>query len=123
MKRIRPGLPTIGVAALMIAGRSISVGGPQQPAASPSGQVTQSVPAVVNRYCVGCHNTKTKAGNFTLDTLVSASVSQNPEEWEKVARKLRPRYMPPVGLPRPDEKTYEAVIASLEASLDNAAAA
>ena len=31
--------------------------------------------------------------------------------------------MPPVGLPRPDEKTYDAVVASLAASLDSAAAA
>jgi YesN/AraC family two-component response regulator len=31
--------------------------------------------------------------------------------------------MPPAGLPRPDEKTYAAVIASLETSLDNAASA
>ncbi len=31
--------------------------------------------------------------------------------------------MPPAGLPRPDEKTYAAVIASLEHSLDQAAAA
>jgi hypothetical protein len=31
--------------------------------------------------------------------------------------------MPPVGLPRPDEKTYDAVVASLGASLETAAAA
>ena len=31
--------------------------------------------------------------------------------------------MPPVGKPRPDEATYDAVIASLETSLDRAAAA
>jgi len=77
----------------------------------------------VNRYCVGCHNTKTKAGDFTLDTLLATNVTQHPEEWEKVIRKLRPRYMPPVGLPRPDEKTYDAVVASLAASIDSAAAA
>ena len=104
------------VAILFVAGGSIGVGGPQQPPESP-------VPAVVNRYCAGCHNTKTKAGNFALDTLLTVNVNQHPEEWEKVIRKLRPRYMPPAGLPRPDEKTYDAVIASLESSLDSAAAA
>ena len=32
------------------------------------------------------------------------------------------RQMPPVGMPRPDEATYEAAITSLESSLDRAAA-
>ncbi|MFL6826967.1 MAG: DUF1592 domain-containing protein, partial [Bradyrhizobium sp.] len=36
----------------------------------------------------------------------------------KAVRKLRARHMPPVGLPRPDESTYNAVIASLEKTLD-----
>ena len=38
-------------------------------------------------------------------------------------RKLRARYMPPVGLPRPDESTYDSVVSSLESSLDRIAAA
>jgi len=36
---------------------------------------------------------------------------------------VRARQMPPIGAPRPDEATYDAVIASLETSLDRAAAA
>src|SRR5712691_2294518 len=31
--------------------------------------------------------------------------------------------MPPAGLPRPDERTYEAIVSSLEASLDSVPAA
>src|SRR5437762_8657434 len=108
------------IAALLMACGAIGIGGPQQPSA---GAPTQSVSAVMNRYCAGCHNSKAKAGNFSLDTIVAANVSQHSEEWEKVIRKLRARYMPPAGLPRPDEKTYDAVVASLEASLDSAAAA
>ncbi len=38
-------------------------------------------------------------------------------------RRLRVRSMPPAGLPRPDERTYQALIASLEGQLDRAAAA
>jgi hypothetical protein len=60
---------------------------------------------------------------LALDAIVKANVTEHPEEWEKVVRKLRPRYMPPAGLPRPDEKTYDAVVSSLEASLDSAMAA
>ena len=48
---------------------------------------------------------------------------ENPDVWEKVVRKLRARQMPPVGKERPDDATYDAVIASLETSLDRAAAA
>jgi mono/diheme cytochrome c family protein len=81
------------------------------------------VQALVNQYCVGCHNSKAKAGNFTLDTILSASPEKHGEDWEKVIRKLRVRFMPPIGLPRPDDKTYDAVIASLSASLDGASAA
>ena len=81
-----------------------------------------SVPTVVNQYCTGCHNSRVKAGGFVLDSIVTAPVAQHSEEWEKVVRKLRVRHMPPMGLPRPDERTYEAVVASLSAQLDMAAA-
>ncbi len=89
---------------------------------------TQSQPdtpvsTVVNQYCIGCHNSKVKAGSFVLDSILTAPVGQHSEEWEKAVRKLRVRHMPPMGLPRPDEKTYEAVVGSLSAQLDAAAAA
>jgi hypothetical protein len=48
-------------------------------------------------------------------------VEQNPEVWEKVLRKLRGRYMPPPGLPRPDEPAYETQVSLLERALDDAA--
>src|SRR5690349_9124557 len=64
--------------------------------------------AVLDRYCLGCHNSRLK--------------SASPEVLEKGVRKLRARFMPPAGLPRPDERTYDAVVSSLAASLDNAAA-
>lgn len=82
-----------------------------------------TVSTVVNQYCIGCHNSKVKAGRFVLDAILTAPVAQHTEEWEKVVRKLRVRHMPPIGMPRPDEKGYEAVIGSLAAQLDAAAAA
>jgi hypothetical protein len=82
-----------------------------------------SVSTVVNRYCIGCHNSKMKAGSLVLDAILTAPVEQHSEEWEKVVRKLRVRHMPPIGLPRPDEKTYDTVVGSLAAQLDAAAAA
>ncbi|HLX42121.1 MAG TPA: DUF1592 domain-containing protein [Bryobacteraceae bacterium] len=82
-----------------------------------------SVPTVINRYCIACHNGKAKAGDLALDSILTGPVAQHSDEWEKVVRKLRVRHMPPLGLPRPDEKTYDAVVGSLAAQLDTAAAA
>ena len=90
----------------------------QPPAASKS-----SPSAVVNQYCVSCHNQKTKIAGLALDTILADSVTQHPQEWEKVIRKLRGHYMPPPGMPRPDDPTYTAVVSSLVNTLDSAAAA
>jgi hypothetical protein len=79
--------------------------------------------AFINRYCIACHNTKVKTSGLALDTLLTEPVNQHPDKWERIVRKLRARYMPPPGTPRPDERTYETVVSSLETALDNAAAA
>src|SRR5712691_3182430 len=94
----------------------------QQPPSGPPSP-TAAHRAVVDRYCVSCHNDSLKRGGLALDTVVTHEVGQNPDVWEKVLRKIRARQMPPIGLPRPDEATYKTVIASLETSLDRAAAA
>ena len=78
---------------------------------------------VVKQYCLGCHNAKLKSGALALDTIAGDSVSQHPEVWEKVVRKVRARQMPPAGLPRPDEQTYGALLSSLEKALDGSAEA
>jgi hypothetical protein len=79
--------------------------------------------AVLDRYCTGCHNEKLKSGGFDLKTAGVATPGAAPESWEKVVTKLRHRHMPPPGLPRPDERTYDAVVSSLVGSLDANAAA
>jgi len=92
----------------------------QQPPLSAS---ASPVRAVVTQYCVACHNEKLKVGGLVLDTIAADNITQHPEEWEKVIRKLRGHYMPPPGLPRPDDRTYDTVVASLVNALDSAAAA
>src|SRR5689334_3224915 len=87
-----------------------------------SAQATTTPKAVIDRYCAGCHSNKTKAGGLSLESLSPDNPAAAPEAWEKVVRKLRVRYMPPAGLPRPDEATYDAVVARLEAALDAGAA-
>jgi cytochrome c551/c552 len=78
--------------------------------------------ALLDRYCVTCHNQKLKTGGLALDKLDLARAGENAETWEKVVRKLRAGMMPPQGLPRPNAADYEALAASIENALDRAAA-
>lgn len=78
--------------------------------------IAAASPQVLDRYCAGCHNEKVKAGGLALQ-------GDSPEVWEKVISKLRHRHMPPLGMPRPDEATYDAVVSSLVTSIDSKAAA
>jgi hypothetical protein len=79
--------------------------------------------ALLDRYCIGCHNEKTRSGNLAMDKLDLARPGNNAETWEKVVRKIRAGMMPPAGMPRPDRATLDDFVAKLELALDGAAAA
>src|SRR5580700_8110110 len=79
--------------------------------------------ALINQYCVTCHNEKAKTAGLMLDKLDLGNVGPHAETWEKVVRKLRVGAMPPQGMPRPDRATMDSLAASIETSLDRAAAA
>ncbi len=57
--------------------------------------------ALLNQYCVTCHNQKLKTAGLELDKLDTAHVADHAEKWELVVRKLRSGMMPPSGMPRP----------------------
>jgi cytochrome c551/c552 len=65
----------------------------QQLAAGPAGATAQR--ALLDRYCVTCHNERTKAANLSLQDLDLETVGDTPELWESVVRKLRAGMMPP----------------------------
>ena len=73
-------------------------------------------------YCVTCHNTKTQTAGLALDAIDFSNPSAHADALEKAVRKLRTGMMPPAGAPRPDPAVRQAVVASLEATLDRAAA-
>ena len=79
--------------------------------------------ALLDRYCVTCHNDRLQTAGLQLDTADVTHVAADPALWEKVVRKLRAGAMPPAPRPRPDGATYARFIAWLETGLDAAAAA
>ena len=94
--------------------------------------------AVLDEYCVTCHNERVVRGEarppsllvpqlrtagLTLDTVDVTDPSTNADMWERVILKLRTGSMPPAGRPRPDAATNHAVASWLETEIDQAAAA
>jgi len=79
--------------------------------------------ALVDKYCVTCHNARLKTGGLVLDkdAVDLTRVADRADVWEKVVRKLHGKMMPPVGMPRPDQTTLDAFTASLESSIDRVA--
>jgi len=80
--------------------------------------------ALVDKYCVTCHNARLKTGGLVLDkdAVDLTRAADRADVWEKVVRKLHGRMMPPQGMPRPDDAANDAFAASLEASIDRVAA-
>src|SRR5437867_9155819 len=99
--------------AILLVGAGLALGQtvsrPTQNSA-PSGTSSR---ALLDQYCVSCHNQKVKTAGLTLDTMNPDQVSQNTEAWERVVRKLRAGMMPPQGMPRPNPSAYEALTVAL----------
>ena len=94
------------------------------PALKASAPTAEQYRAVLDQYCVTCHNERLKTGGLTLDTMDLVDVAKAAEVWEKVVRKLRAGTMPPVGSARgPIAATSDGLAAWLETALDRAAAA
>ena len=94
--------------------------------------------ALLDEYCVTCHNQRTvddqseeitplrsqlRAVGLALDALELSAVATDAAHWEPVVRKLRAGLMPPAGRRRPDQATLDQFRAWLETELDAAAAA
>jgi len=94
-----------------------------QPASAQSAPTAPAERAVLDQYCVPCHNDKTKVDNFSLQREDINAVADHPEVWERVIRKLRAGMMPPPGMPRPPLAKYEEFRDWLEAQIDRKAAA
>jgi hypothetical protein len=76
---------------------------------------------VVEEYCVRCHSDRRLRGNLSLETFDADQPEITGEIAEKIVVKLRAGMMPPPGVARPEGDTLQALVASLEAKLDEAA--
>jgi hypothetical protein len=74
--------------------------------------------ALIDQYCVTCHNQRLKTAGLMLDQLDLAQMHDHADVWEKVVRKLRAGMMPPSGMRRPDAPVMESMITFLEKELD-----
>ena len=93
-----------------------------RPAAAIQQSMTpQQVQAVLNEYCVTCHNQRQKSASLELDTKDIAHLDADITTWETVIRKLRTGMMPPKSIRRPDRAVLDNVASWLESGLDRAA--
>ena len=94
----------------------------QSPAAITPSAATER--ALLDQYCVTCHNDRARRANLSLEKLdLSTHVAANPQFWEKVVRKLRAGVMPPPGMRRPDLTAYTGLTDWLESEIDRSAKA
>ena len=98
-------------------------GGTPERLTRPRPPSVSSARALLDQYCVTCHNERQPTAGLTLDTLDVGHVADDAETWETVVRKLRARAMPPARMPRPDAAVYDGFRGWLESELDRAAAA
>ncbi len=99
---------------------AVAAGAVQAGAAQPASTPDR---ALLDRYCVTCHNARLKTAGLTLDDIDVANVGPRAEAWEKVLRKIRAGQMPPVGRPRPDAAAASAFMGALETALERASSA
>ena len=95
----------------------------QSPATAQSG--TTAARALLDKYCVTCHNQRVRipAGQpLYLDKADVEDLGSDLAVWEKVVRRLQVASMPPQGSPRPDHASLDRFARWLTTSLDAYAA-
>ena len=131
LKRLTLAILTIGLVGLLLtadtglAQRAATpamapiLAGATAPALMPAQEATM----LIGRYCFRCHNDRDLTGGLTLESFDVANAFEHAEIAEKMIRKLEARMMPPRTAQRPDEATYEALVAALTSTIDADAAA
>ena len=72
----------------------LSANSAQNPPAPVAANASLNPRAVVDRYCVTCHNQRTKTSDLALDGVDITTPSAHGEVWENVVRRLRTQGTP-----------------------------
>ena len=104
--------------ALVVTGSEVLLAGG---AGSQRSSQTEAQRALLDRYCVTCHNSRRQTAGLALDELDLSNVGQAAPLWERVVQKLRGGMMPPAGRPRPEPSAYDGFRRWLETELDRSA--
>ncbi len=76
---------------------------------------------LIDQYCVRCHSDRRLRGNLSLETFTVEGAPDQGDVAEKMIRKLRAGMMPPPGSQRPEGDSLQALMVSLERTMDEAA--
>ena len=100
---------------------------PYVEAASPEQQrtpaATATEQALVDQYCLRCHNDRALSDGLSFEGLAIDAVADHVNVWGRAVREFRADAMPPTGAPRPDTADSSGLLAYLEAELDTIAPA
>ena len=77
----------------------------------------------IGRFCIRCHNDGSLSGGLTLESFDASRAHERAEIAERMIRKLRAGMMPPPSARQPDRAVVQALVAALEATIDEATAA
>lgn len=85
-----------------------------------SGPLPPSEPyqAMLETWCVDCHNEIDFAGDIAFDTLDLDNIRAHQQDLETAVNRLRGRLMPPAGAPQPEQEEIDALVAWLETAID-----
>ena len=130
MRRLAPLLLVTSLHCTVLALRvGLAVGPPQDlragtvPTSTRPTRATSAAPhsnAIIDQYCLECHDEKPKKNNLTLTSFDAAKADRQPEIAEKMVRKLRAGLMPPKRAPQPAAESRTALVTALETTLDRA---
>ncbi len=121
MRRLSPLLLVTGLFCTVLTLRVGLAGGPAETRAA--ARTAPDYSAIVDQYCLECHDEKPKKNTLTLASFDVANADRHPEIAEKMIRKLRAGLMPPKRAPQPSAASRMALVTTLEARLDRMAAA
>ena len=93
------------------------------PAATPAANTGNQAAtrALLDQYCVTCHNARVKTANLLLDQLDLARLGDHVDVAETLVRKVRAGLMPPPSAKRPERAALQAMITWMEGELDRSA--